>query len=45
VCSSDLPEAAYTLRPAAAAGCRFDFRAETVRPLVALTRSELAKLN
>jgi len=29
----------------AAAGCRFDFSAETVRPLVALTRSELAKLN
>ena len=29
----------------AAAGCRFDFTAETVRPLVALTRSELAKLN
>ncbi|NBR84561.1 MAG: M3 family oligoendopeptidase [Verrucomicrobia bacterium] len=28
----------------AAAGCRFDFSAETVRPLVALTRSELAKL-
>ncbi len=29
----------------AAAGCRFDFSAETVRPLVALTRSELAKFN
>ncbi|MFM8470663.1 MAG: M3 family oligoendopeptidase [Limisphaerales bacterium] len=29
----------------AAAGCRFDFSAETVRPLVALTRGELAKLN
>jgi oligoendopeptidase F len=29
----------------AAAGCRFDFSAETVRPLVALTRSELGKLN
>lgn len=29
----------------AAAGCRFDFSAETVRPLVALTRNELAKLN
>lgn len=29
----------------AAAGCRFDFSAETVRPLVALTRSELAKLD
>ena len=28
----------------AAAGCRFDFSAETVRPLVALVRSELAKL-
>ena len=28
-----------------AAGCRLDFSAETVRPLVALTRSELAKLN
>jgi oligoendopeptidase F len=29
----------------AAAGCRFDFSAETVRPLVALTRSELAKFD
>lgn len=29
----------------AAAGCRFDFSAETVRPLVALTRGELAKFN
>jgi oligoendopeptidase F len=29
----------------AAAGCRFDFSAATVRPLVALTRSELAKLD
>ena len=29
----------------AAAGCRFDFSAETVRPVVALTRSELAKFN
>lgn len=29
----------------AAAGCRFDFSAETVRPLVALVRSELAKLS
>jgi len=28
----------------AAAGCRFDFSAETVRPLVSLVRSELAKL-
>lgn len=28
-----------------AAGCRFDFSAETVRPLVALARSELAKLS
>ncbi len=28
-----------------AAGCRFDFSAETVRPLVALARSELGKLN
>ncbi|MBI5800232.1 MAG: M3 family oligoendopeptidase [Verrucomicrobia bacterium] len=29
----------------ASAGCRFDFSAETVRPLVALTRCELAKFN
>jgi oligoendopeptidase F len=28
-----------------AAGCRFDFSAETVKPLVALVRQELAKLN
>lgn len=29
----------------AAAGCRFDFSVETVRPLVQLVRGELAKLN
>lgn len=29
----------------AAAGCKFDFSTETVRPLIALARSELAKLN
>jgi len=28
-----------------AAGCRFDFSAKTVKPLVALVRQELAKLN
>ena len=29
----------------AAAGCRFDFSAQTVRPLVQLTRTELEKLD
>ena len=29
----------------AAAGCRFDFSAQTVKPLVQLARTELAKLN
>ena len=28
-----------------AAGCRFDFSAQTVKPLMALVRQELAKLN
>jgi oligoendopeptidase F len=28
-----------------AAGCRFEFSAETIRPLVELVRTELAKLN
>jgi hypothetical protein len=28
-----------------AAGCQFDFSAETVRPLVHLVRSELEKLD
>src|SRR5205823_2997703 len=28
-----------------AAGCRFDFSAKTVKPLVALVRQELAKLD
>jgi oligoendopeptidase F len=37
--SRPLPELFQT------AGCRFDFSAETVKPLVALVRSELARLN
>jgi hypothetical protein len=28
----------------AAAGCKFDFSVKTVKPLVELTRTELAKL-